>query len=118
MDLLSDVLRDLRLESAVLSLSELRAPWGLDKGTVGGAPFYIAIEGHCVIEVDDGVPTEVAAGDLVVLPHGTVTRSYRRRAPRARRSGRCWKQTVSAGPGRQQCASNNCIASASAATVS
>ncbi len=70
MDLLSDVLRDLRLESAVLSVGELRAPWGLTKGSVGGAPFYMALEGHCVLEVDDGVPSEVSAGDLVVLPHG------------------------------------------------
>jgi len=68
MDLLSDVLRDLRLESAVLSVGELRAPWGLAKGNVGGAPFYIALEGHCVLEVGD-VATEVNAGDLVVLPH-------------------------------------------------
>lgn len=70
MDLLSDVLRDLRLESAVLSMGELRAPWGLDKGTVGGAPFHVVVEGRCLLEVEDGDPIELTPGDLVVLPHG------------------------------------------------
>lgn len=70
MDLLSDVLRDLRLESAVLSMGEHRAPWGFDKGTVGGAPFHIIVEGRCLLEAEDDVLTELAPGDLVVLPHG------------------------------------------------
>ncbi len=70
MDLLSDVLRDLRLHSAVLSTTELRAPWGLDKGKTGGAPFHIVVEGHCVLKVADGAAIDLAPGDLVVLPHG------------------------------------------------
>ncbi|MGH6891992.1 MAG: AraC family transcriptional regulator [Dongiaceae bacterium] len=71
MDLLSDVLRDLRLESVVLSTSELRAPWGFDKGAVrGAAPFHVVVEGRCLVEVEGAAPIDLALGDLVVLPHG------------------------------------------------
>ncbi|HKY86124.1 MAG TPA: AraC family transcriptional regulator [Pseudorhodoplanes sp.] len=70
MDLLSEVLRDLRLESAVLSMAEFRAPWGIDKGQVGGAPFHIIVEGRCLFEAFGGAPVELAPGDLIVLPHG------------------------------------------------
>lgn len=70
MDLISDVLRDLRLASAVLSLSEFRAPWGVAKGAVGGAPFHAILEGRCFIAIGDDAPVELQAGDLVVLPHG------------------------------------------------
>jgi AraC-like DNA-binding protein len=70
MDLLSDVLRDLRLESAVLSMGELRAPWGFDKGAVEAAPFHVVIEGHCLFEAEGSDPIELTPGDLVVLPHG------------------------------------------------
>ncbi len=53
MDLLSDVLRDLRLESVVLSTGELRAPWGFDKGTVrGAAPFHVIAEGRGIVEAE------------------------------------------------------------------
>ncbi|EPX63960.1 Transcriptional regulator, AraC family [Cystobacter fuscus DSM 2262] len=70
-DLLSDILRDLRLESTVLSVFELHAPWGLRKQRLeGGAPFHVVIEGRCVLRMEHKKPTELAAGDLVVLPHG------------------------------------------------
>ncbi|MBC8036294.1 MAG: AraC family transcriptional regulator [Rhizobiales bacterium] len=71
MDLISDILRDLRLQSAVLSTAEFRAPWGFDKGAVGAAPFHIIVQGHCVLELAGGTPVDLAAGDLVVLPHGS-----------------------------------------------
>ncbi|WP_163995298.1 AraC family transcriptional regulator [Pyxidicoccus caerfyrddinensis] len=83
MDLLSDVLRDLRLESAVLSLGEFRAPWGFDKGTAGGAPFHVVVEGRCLLQVEDSAPIELTPGDLVVLPQGTRHALMSdRRAPR------------------------------------
>lgn len=77
MDLLSDVLRDLRLESVVLSTSELRAPWGYDKGAVrGAAPFHVIVEGRCQLEVADRPPVELARGDLVMFPHGDAHALY------------------------------------------
>lgn len=54
MDLLSDVLRHLRLDSAVLSLAELRAPRGLDKSRIEGAPFHAVLEGLCLLELAQG----------------------------------------------------------------
>lgn len=70
MDLLSDVLRDLRLASAILSVAELRAPWGIEKSAIAGAPFYIILEGRCLLEADDHPSIELAQGDLIVWPHG------------------------------------------------
>lgn len=70
MDLLSDVLRDLRLQSAVLSLADLRSPWGLDKSAGEVAPFYVVIEGRCVLAMEGGSVIELSPSDLVVLPHG------------------------------------------------
>jgi len=70
MDLVSDILRDLRLQSAVLSTAEFREPWGFDKGAIGAAPFHIIVEGRCFLEAAGGPPVELTAGDLVVLPHG------------------------------------------------
>ncbi len=69
MDLLSEMLRDLRLESAVLSVAELRAPWGIGKNKVGGAPFHIVVEGRCLLETESG-RIELGPGDLAVLPSG------------------------------------------------
>jgi AraC-like DNA-binding protein len=69
-DPLSDVLRDLRLESTVFCLLELHAPWGLAKDRLDGAPFHLVLEGHCWIQLDGEGAIELSSGDLVVLPHG------------------------------------------------
>lgn len=70
MDLLSDVLRDLHLESTVFCLFELRAPWGLQKPAHEGAPFHIVTEGSCWLQFELERPIELQTGDLVVIPHG------------------------------------------------
>jgi len=70
MDIISDILRDLRLQSAVLSTAAFRSPWGLDKGAVGGAPFHFIVEGRCILETAEGALIDLTAGGLVVLPHG------------------------------------------------
>jgi len=70
MDLLSDVLRDLRLESTVFCLFELSAPWGLRKEGLDGAPFHIVIEGACWLQLKGEKAIQLTTGDLVVLPHG------------------------------------------------
>jgi AraC-like DNA-binding protein len=69
-DPLSDVLRDLRLESTVFCVLALHAPWGLAKDRLDGAPFHIVVEGRCWIQVEGEAPMELTRGDLVVLPHG------------------------------------------------
>jgi AraC-like DNA-binding protein len=71
MDLLSDVLRDLRLRSAVLSLNEFRAPWGFDKPSIAGAaPFHVVVDGGCLLVTGDQEVCDLAAGDMVIMPHG------------------------------------------------
>ena len=71
MDLLSDVLRDLRLRSAVLSMNEFRAPWGFDKPPISGAaPFHVVVEGQCFFVAGGDGPIELEPGDMVMMPHG------------------------------------------------
>jgi mannose-6-phosphate isomerase-like protein (cupin superfamily) len=68
MDLLSAVLKELRLDSAAYRVLALRAPWRLrfDGGLRG---VHVVVEGRCVLELDDdGAGRELHAGDLVVLP--------------------------------------------------
>ena len=72
MDLLSAILRDLRLESVVFSFADLHVPWGFAKDKVGGAPFHVVIEGRAFLEMDGSDPVELAAGDLMVVPTGTA----------------------------------------------
>jgi AraC-like DNA-binding protein len=67
MDLLSSVLRELRLESAAYRVLELHAPWRLrfDGGLRG---VHVVVEGGCELRLDDGPCRRLDPGDLVVLP--------------------------------------------------
>lgn len=67
MDVLSEVLRELRLESAAYRVLVLRAPWRLrfDGGLRG---VHILVRGRCVLTLDTGSRHVLEAGDLVVLP--------------------------------------------------
>ncbi len=66
-DVLSSVLRELRLDSATYRSLSLRAPWRLrfDGGLRG---VHIVVRGRCVLTLDGGSPLPLAGGDLVVLP--------------------------------------------------
>ncbi len=69
MDPLTDVLRDLRLESSFYARSELRAPWGLSFSVSDGPSFHMIVTGRCWLRIDtERIPLE--AGDLILLPHG------------------------------------------------
>ena len=69
MDPLTDILRDLRLESSFYARSELRAPWGLSFSVKDGPSFHVIVTGRCFLRIDaERLPLE--AGDLVLLPHG------------------------------------------------
>ena len=58
MDLLSEMLRALRLKGGIRYEATLGAPWGFEVDErKNSAPFYIVMEGHCVIE-----PVEQKAG--------------------------------------------------------
>ncbi len=82
MDVLSDVLRSVRLCGSVFFTAEFSAPWAL------GSPnadllativmpeadhvslFHILMEGQCVVECDRYPRVAMESGDVVVFPHG------------------------------------------------
>ena len=69
MDTLTNVLRDLRLESSFYARSELRAPWGLSFSVKDGPSFHVIVTGQCWLRIE----TErilLEAGDIVLLPRG------------------------------------------------
>jgi AraC-like DNA-binding protein len=82
MDVLSDVLRTIRLEGALFLNAELRAPWcfNVPQGSHIAqvlqpkaqhlAIFHLVLEGQCWAQVDGGEPVKLAPGDLVAIPHG------------------------------------------------
>ena len=74
MDVLSDVLNTVRLQSAIRFCSTLRAPWGVGFPPQSDrAVFYMVSRGNCYLEVDGlGSPVSMVGGDLVMLPHGTA----------------------------------------------
>lgn len=67
MDILSAVLRELRLESASYRSLVLHAPWRLrfDGGLRG---VHIVVRGRCVLTLDTGPAFVLDTGDMVVLP--------------------------------------------------
>jgi AraC-like DNA-binding protein len=67
MDLLSAVLRELRLASAAYFVMELDAPWRVrfDGGLRG---VHVVEAGRCMLGVDGGEPQPLTSGDLVLLP--------------------------------------------------
>lgn len=73
MDVLSDVLQHLRLESAVLARPRTFAPWGLSMAAGEDAPFHLILGGGAWLRLENGAePLELRAGDLVLLPQGTA----------------------------------------------
>jgi AraC-like DNA-binding protein len=66
-DVLSAVLRELRLDSATYRSLSLRAPWRLrfDGGLRG---VHIVVSGRCLLTLAGAPSTPLESGDLVVLP--------------------------------------------------
>lgn len=82
MDLLSDVLRVIRLTGSVFFTARLSPPWafrspaaaplarslGLRTGTL--AHFHILVEGACTIRLEGGEPLRLTSGNMIVFPRG------------------------------------------------
>lgn len=70
-DLVSQVLRAVRVRSTVYCRSSLGAPWGFGVRAHGNPAFHVVTEGSCWLDVD-GEAGQIALGpgDLVVLPAG------------------------------------------------
>ncbi len=82
MDVLSDVLRMIRLHGALFLNGEFHAPWcvnapaGADlahlllPGAQHLAICHLVLEGQCSVKLASGEPEFLAPGDIVVFPHG------------------------------------------------
>jgi AraC-like DNA-binding protein len=82
MDVLSEVLRVVRLEGALFFNAEFSAPWCLSEPrSTAIAPhlspgaghlilYHFLTEGRAYIRLPDGRREELKAGDIVILPHG------------------------------------------------
>ena len=82
MDVLSEVLRVVKLEGALFFNAEFTAPWCLRSSGSGGiAPFltpaprhlivyHFLTEGRAYARLPDGKRVILNAGDIVILPHG------------------------------------------------
>jgi AraC-like DNA-binding protein len=82
MDVLSDVLRTVRLCGAVFFTAKFTSPWALESPNPDllaaivmpeaehVSLFHILTEGECLIECGRHARFAMAAGDVVVLPHG------------------------------------------------
>lgn len=86
MDVLSEVLKAVRLDGAVFFNGEFSAPWcALEPDSCTMASylslhskhviiFHLVTEGQGYVRLEDGKPLPLAAGDIVILPHGHAHR--------------------------------------------
>src|SRR6266496_1277407 len=81
MDVLSEVLRVVRLEGALFFNGEFSAPWCFSSSRSTAAPYLSPGTGHLILyhfltegrayaRLADGPREELTAGDIVVFPHG------------------------------------------------
>jgi AraC-like DNA-binding protein len=81
MDVLSEVLRVVKLEGALFFNAEFTAPWCLASGSSAMAPYLAPAEGNLIIyhfltegrayaQLLDGQREELSGGDIVILPQG------------------------------------------------
>jgi len=68
LDVLSDALGFLRLRGEVLCWSDLSAPWALGFDPDDALFFHIVEHGQCLVHLPATGWTQLASGDLVVLP--------------------------------------------------
>jgi AraC family transcriptional regulator, alkane utilization regulator len=82
MDVLSDVLRVVRLSGAVFFTADFSSPWAIESpipellasAVIPEAEcvvlFHILVDGECEVECQGHPETTMAAGDVIVFPHG------------------------------------------------
>lgn len=69
-DLLSEVLADLRADAVVTGHFSLTAPWSIRKPAVPGAPFRTCVGSPFYLAIEGSPAVLVEPGDFVLLPHG------------------------------------------------
>jgi AraC-like DNA-binding protein len=82
MDVISDLLRVIRLSGAVFFRAEMSAPWNItapsgdqigemfEFGPQRVIPFHVVVRGACEAGAEGAGPIPLQAGDVVVFPHG------------------------------------------------
>ncbi|MDR4479564.1 MAG: AraC family transcriptional regulator [Nitrospira sp.] len=88
MDALSEALNSVRMTGAIFFDAEFTAPWGLavpamkqiapvlSPGTERLVGYHLVTEGTALVSLDGATDVHLAAGDIVIIPHGdahTVT---------------------------------------------
>lgn len=68
-DVLSAVLRQIRLKSCVYFLRDFRAPWAMRIAGCGFAQFHVAVRGGGIVEAG-GATQRFESGDLLLFPRG------------------------------------------------
>jgi len=74
-DVLHDFLHSTHLRTSLYCQAHLCAPWGLHVPRRDVSVFHVVTQGSCWLRVDgldavEAPPTQLGAGDLVILPHG------------------------------------------------
>src|SRR5262245_28374742 len=82
MDVLSDVLRVVRLSGAVFFTAEFSSPWAVESPNPERLAsvvmpqaecvvlFHILVDGDCMVDCGGHPSTGMEAGDVIVFPHG------------------------------------------------
>lgn len=82
MDVLSDVLRVVRLTSAVFFTARFSSPWSIESPPPGQlarslrlraesiALFHVLVEGQCWVSMEGHAPLKMEACDVIIFPHG------------------------------------------------
>src|SRR5262245_45693008 len=82
MDVLSDVLRVVRLTSAVFFTVKFSDPWSIESpppdqlgrslglNTESIALFHVLVEGRCWVAIDGYAPLLIEAPEVIIFPHG------------------------------------------------
>lgn len=68
-DVLSEIMRRVRLTACVYFQRDFCAPWSMRMADTGFAQFHVVTAGDCVLEID-GESREVALGDVLLFPRG------------------------------------------------
>ncbi len=78
MDLLSDILTNLRLEGTLYFRTSFTSPWSIRVPNYEKVSrFHYAHRGHCLVRVDqDKPPVQLEQGDLVIVTHGAAHTLY------------------------------------------
>ena len=70
MDVLGDVLDLMRVRGSLLGLVRARESWGLKIPAAHDAVFHAVLDGTVYLQVGDGEPRRLGAGDVALLPTG------------------------------------------------